>query len=294
MKELPPFPDIVPSKIAESVLYVVEADDIQTEADLQKFILLLYNYPERYVYFFQEKGGTSNLLLERARDRHEILMDDVEFFHFRHPTLAHYYTKIERRDGKYRWEWEKEVVEKGPMFMRIRLQLTEKKKRRLEIEERIAIEKESQSNPTEEILGFKNHIERQAHTDIFVNGNPQENIARALLQAYLSTRSYREVPVRGGRSDILSFSKSGRFLYETKIWRGRNYHEQGLRELHEYILGEGDDRDLAGIFYIIFDPTKGNNARNYLGSHITTLKLGNRDVQIVVIDLALPQPSKKE
>lgn len=147
---------------------------------------------------------------------------------------------------------------------------------------------------TEEAMGFRNYVERQAHKDIFVNGTAQERIGRSLLQAYLNSRSYREVGVRGGQSDILSFSKGGRFLYETKIWRGEEYHKQGLRELEEYILGEGDDADLAGIFYVILDPTKNQSARNFLGDATTTITVANREVQIVVINLVPPTPSKKK
>lgn len=152
----------------------------------------------------------------------------------------------------------------------------------------------SREQALQEVLGFKNLIERQAYKDIFVNGNPRENIARSLLQAYLPSRSYREVPVRRGKSDLLIFSKDGRFLYETKIWRGQDYHEQGLREIEEYILGEGDDENLLGIFYLIFDPTKSQSAREYFGNPVSVVNIAGHDVQVVVIDLAPEQPSKKK
>lgn len=144
-----------------------------------------------------------------------------------------------------------------------------------------------------EIIGFKNLVERQAHKDIFINGNPQENIARALLQAYLTPRSYREVPVRGGQTDLLLMAKNGRFLYETKIWRGPDYYEQGLREIEEYVMGEGDEPGLVGIFYVIFDPTKSHSAREYLGNQFTSAQAYNRQIHVTVIDLAPPQPSRK-
>jgi hypothetical protein len=143
---------------------------------------------------------------------------------------------------------------------------------------------------------FKSLVERQLYKDISVGGKPQENIARALLQAFLKPRSYREVPVRGGQSDLLLFSKNGRFLFETKIWRGAQYYEQGIRELEEYIAGEDDcDEDrLAGIFYLVFDNTKSNRARKYLGSDGVTQIASGRSVEIVVVNLSLPQPSKKD
>jgi hypothetical protein len=191
------------------------------------------------------------------------------------------------------------MVEINPLYDRIReaglhILLDIERLLREEADQNSQNETFSLGQAMEEILGFRNYIERQAHRDVFVNGSPQESIARSLLQAYLQSRSYREVGVRGGQSDILSFSKGGRFLYETKIWRGQEYHDQGLRELEEYILGEGDDPDLMGVFYIIFDPTKNQSAQGFLGDTSTTVTVANRDVQIVVINLVPPTPSKKK
>ncbi len=144
-----------------------------------------------------------------------------------------------------------------------------------------------------EIQRFKLFMERQAFKDVFVDGNPQENIARALLQAFLPSRSYREVKVRGGQSDLLLFSKNGKFLYETKIWRGAEYYAQGLRELEEYVIGEGDDPELRAIFYVIFDPTKSANAQSHIGGVMAVAKVADREINIVVVSLVPPQPSKK-
>ena len=144
-----------------------------------------------------------------------------------------------------------------------------------------------------ELLEFKKLVERQLHRDIMRDGTAQEDIARALLQAFLAPRSYREVPVRGGQTDLLAFDKDGRFLYETKIWRGPEYYHQGLREIGEYILGEDDDGALAGIFYLVFDPTKGGQAAAHLGGAETTVTIHVHAVNVVVICIAPPIPSKK-
>lgn len=141
--------------------------------------------------------------------------------------------------------------------------------------------------------GFKLFVERQAYKDILVDGKAKENIGRALLQAFLLSRSYREVPVRGGQTDILQFVKQGRFLYEPKIWRGSSYYQQGLRELSEYIIGETDDEQLIGIFYVIFDPTKTRRAESHLGGAFSVAVIEGNKVNVVIINLSLPQPSRK-
>lgn len=144
-----------------------------------------------------------------------------------------------------------------------------------------------------EIKRFKSFIERQAYRTIFVEGKPQEDIARTMLQAHLRSRNYREVPVRGGQTDILAFTKQGRLLYETKIWRGPGYHKQGLRELGEYVIGEGDTPDLIGIFYVVLDPTKSGRARAHLGSDFSTVVVCDHYVDVVAIDLSPAKPSEK-
>jgi tetratricopeptide (TPR) repeat protein len=141
---------------------------------------------------------------------------------------------------------------------------------------------------------FRAFVERQAHADLFVGEKPQENIARALLQASLSGRSYREVPVRGGRSDVLFFERDGqRLLIETKIWRGPDYHEQGKRELSEYIEGENDDGKLLGAFYVVFDATDSARAVEHEGSPVTTTRIGNTTLETVIVRVRPPQPSQK-
>jgi hypothetical protein len=145
----------------------------------------------------------------------------------------------------------------------------------------------------EVVKNFKKFVERQASKDIYVNNLPQENIARTLLQGFLTNRSYREVQVRGGQSDILEVDFRGRYLYETKIWRGLKNHEQGIREIEEYIIGEDDDEELKEIFYVVFDPTKNNQASKILGGEITTVEANGRIVKVIVVNIALPKPSKK-
>jgi len=143
-----------------------------------------------------------------------------------------------------------------------------------------------------EMWEFKSLVERQLYKDIFVGGRPQENIGRALLQAFLTSRSYREVPIRGGRSDIITFSKEGRFIYETKIWRGADYFEQGLNELEEYIKGE-DDGNLRGSFYIVFDPTESARLVQYIRGSYCVRTVGKYQINIFAIQTRLPIPSNK-
>jgi len=141
---LPVFPNIIPDKIEIGEFHVIEDSDIQTADDLNELILLIFNHPERSFYYFGKKDGPPNELLENSKCRGEILMNVTEFFYYKHPNNDHDYIKIQRGGGQL--DWENEVVKKGPMFVRIKLELSEKKKRELEVYQKIEIEKKMDTN----------------------------------------------------------------------------------------------------------------------------------------------------
>jgi hypothetical protein len=144
---LPVFPNIIPDKIEIGEFHIIEDTDIQTADDLKELILLMFNYPKRSFYYFGKKDGAPNELLENSKCRGEILMNVTEFFYYKHPQNQRDYIKIKRDGGQS--DWEKEVVKKGPMFLRIKLELSEKKKRELEVYQKIELEKRIDTNPIE-------------------------------------------------------------------------------------------------------------------------------------------------
>jgi hypothetical protein len=140
---------------------------------------------------------------------------------------------------------------------------------------------------------FRSLVERQLYRDLTEDGNPQEKHIRALLQAFFTPRSYREVPVRGGRSDILIHLPQGRVLLETKIWRGESTYAGGLAELSEYIEGENSDRGLLGAFYIVCDPTASHSALTHIGAGHATVLVSSFPVEVYVVNLSPETPSTK-
>jgi len=143
-ERLPVFPNIIPDKMEIGEFHVIEAADIQTANDLNELILLMFNHPERSFYYFGNKDGSPNKLLQNSKCRGEILMNVAEFFYYKHPNNDHDYIKIQRGGGQS--DWGKEVVKKGPMFVRIKLELSEKKKRELEVYQKIEIGKSVDTN----------------------------------------------------------------------------------------------------------------------------------------------------
>jgi len=144
----------------------------------------------------------------------------------------------------------------------------------------------------EDLCGFIYFIERQAFKDIYDHDLPLEKNARSLLQAYLTSRSYREVPVGSGKTDILIFLTSERILIETKIWRGPESYEQGIREISEYYKHENSDGLLKNIYYLLFDPTSAFSSKKYLGIKEKVIVNDLVKINIILIHINPEYPSK--
>jgi hypothetical protein len=137
--DLPVFPDISPSMVKKSASYVIEENDIADENALHELLSLLFDFPERAFYYLHEKGRPLGAWIARARDCHEILLNETEFFYYRHPKFQCDYVRIVPQDA-YPFQWEREAVEKGPMFLRTKLELTPRMRRQMEIEHKIIME----------------------------------------------------------------------------------------------------------------------------------------------------------
>jgi hypothetical protein len=139
--------DILPDKVEVIKYHRFENNDIQSEEALKELISLMFDHPERDFYVFAEKDSKPNTLLMKANKDGEILINEVELFYYRHPRDKHSFVRIPRNGGEF--EWEKELAKQGPMFERVKLELTARMKRQLEVLNKIALEKRSDSFPIE-------------------------------------------------------------------------------------------------------------------------------------------------
>ncbi len=96
---------------------------------------------------------------------------------------------------------------------------------------------------------FRSFAERQLVPDLVKFKS--EDICRGNLQTHLNSlgRTYREVHIGAGRSDILLFLPDTKEIVEAKVWDGQQYHDDGLQELKSYMRGEG----LEHGYYVVFD-----------------------------------------
>ncbi len=173
-QELPVFPNILPSEIVESKFHILEVGDIKTKEDIDELIRLLFTEPEHSFYYFSEKDkGNADSLLIKAKERGDVLMNKSEFFYYKHPTHERDFLKIEVRDGNYQWSWQKEVVEKGPMFVRRELKLSQRKRTELETLQKIVMEENLRK---QQKIQTNNNSESKANDSSQVPENPLQAI----------------------------------------------------------------------------------------------------------------------
>jgi len=138
---IPVFP-FVPDAIKESRFFVIEAGDLKTEAEVANLIQQMWRQPEAdFYYFFGHAGGpTADGAMLAARQRGDILMNESERRYYKHPKFLRDYIRIIPHGDNYSWDWEREVVEKGPEFWRVRLKLSARKRDELDAWRKVQLE----------------------------------------------------------------------------------------------------------------------------------------------------------
>ncbi|GEM_PF-2613065 len=147
-KELPVFP-FKPDKVTETLSHVFECNEFETDVKVNDLMWLMFECPEREFYLFREQSEQLPIKLIKLRDSNLLLMNEVECFYYRHPKPYHNKDFVRVAPHNIEFDWEREVVQKGPEFRRIKLRLTEKAKRDLEISYRSYKEKQAIENPLE-------------------------------------------------------------------------------------------------------------------------------------------------
>ena len=120
---MPVFP-FEPDEIKRSQFRVIEPSDMQSPQDVEALMRLMWQERECAFSYYMPKNGPGSAAMTQARHSGELLMEEMKRRYFRHPRYDRDYVHIPDRNGSYRWPWEKGVVEKGPEYWQVRLQLS--------------------------------------------------------------------------------------------------------------------------------------------------------------------------
>lgn len=131
---------IVPDKIIESTFIVFEYGDFPTEEAAEEFVQLLWEKPETAFYYYFPTNGSAEKSLLNYKKSGIIKMAEVERRYYKHSKFKRNYVHIvEGKDG-YRWEWERETVEKGPEYWQATITLSARTRSELDTRHKIELE----------------------------------------------------------------------------------------------------------------------------------------------------------
>jgi len=139
---------ISPDKIIISAEHIFETDEVRSESNIAQICRWIFNYPERKFYLFLIEGIKENRDLIYHLEKNGILAPTTERYFYKHPS-NHPKDYIRIHPDETEFDWEREIVQKGTKYIRLELNLSERKRRELEIKEKIYAEREADSNPLE-------------------------------------------------------------------------------------------------------------------------------------------------
>ena len=161
--ELPIFPDglpviedtedlptlkVSPDIITISAEHVFETNEVRSSSNIAQICRWIFNYPERKFFLFLIEGIKENREFIYNIEKNGLLAPTTERHFYKHPS-NHPKDFIQIHPNDIEFDWEKDVVQRGPKYIRLELKLSERKRRELEIQEKIDAEREADSNPIE-------------------------------------------------------------------------------------------------------------------------------------------------
>ncbi len=141
------FPKELSTDVKRSFFHVIECDDIESEEDLSHLVRVMFEFSDRKFYLFCLKSQGANSFILNAEQHGVINIKRTELQYYPRPNSDKNYIKIDKPVPI--WEWEKEVRENSPEFIRCTIELSERWRRKLELKEALedTTENKEDENP---------------------------------------------------------------------------------------------------------------------------------------------------
>jgi hypothetical protein len=259
----PIFPDITPSSIKKRMCREIIQGDLSSNDAVQQLILLMFHQPECAFHYYAEYRTLPDAPLKLAEDSGDILVEETVMFYYKHPNFKRDFVHIEVRDGNFQQDWEREVVEKGPMFTRSTIRLSERKRRELDALEKIEIEEKVREQRLKETNIFAKLWHDPVWSKVIavaivaIAGSVGSYFAGWWPASFVDKKQDKHIS-QGGNPQISTRTLHDLFL--TDFTRTHiigeyyfNTNQEGPVYRVEYILWS--DFDTKTIFYSVFLPT---------------------------------------
>lgn len=131
---------------------------------------------------------------------------------------------------------------------------------------------------------YKRKMENGVHKG-FPKGTLEDGL-RGTLQLYIKQETFAEPRSGAGNNDITVPSE--RTVIETKLWKGPEYYNSGIPELHSYLT----NFNYSEGYYIIFDYTKSPNEVIKENGEIFDVLYSGKVIHVIFIKMNATAPSK--
>lgn len=135
--ELPTFP-LEPDSVSVREFVNILSSDLDSEESLQRLVTDLFYRPDVAFQYFHTAGSQDNQFIKAAIDKGDLLTIQYEKFYYKNPKAIKDFFHIPgARSGKFHFDWEHDLVEAGPEYIRRQIKLSEPKRIELEARHRI-------------------------------------------------------------------------------------------------------------------------------------------------------------
>ncbi len=205
----------------------LQDEDITSDEDVQDLLLDIYHRPEVEFYYYQEYGKERNKYLSQACNSGQILMNDFEYYYYKHPNFIRDYVKIQKHNIKF--DWQREVMESTPMFIKTRVLLSKSQERHLSILQAIETEKQINSNTKDysELVVTKLNWDKLSDDEFerliycLISDTPGYENSEWLTQTNAPDRG-RDLSVIRVQEDLLSGTHRSRVIVQCKHWLSKS------------------------------------------------------------------------
>jgi hypothetical protein len=221
-----PILHLIPDKAVCTLFINFQDEDITSDEDVQDLILDIYHRPEVEFYYYQEYEKEINKYLSQACNSGKILMNYFEYFYYKHPNFSDY-VKIQKHNIKF--DWEREVMESTPMFIKTRVLLSKSQEMHLSILQAIETEKQINNSTKDcsELVVTKLNWDKLSDDEFerliycLISDAPGYENPEWLTQTNAPDRG-RDLSVIRVQEDLLSGTHRSRVIVQCKHWLSKS------------------------------------------------------------------------
>jgi hypothetical protein len=141
-EDLPRFP-FMPASVRKTRIWEHENRDFQSEGDITDLLKRMDAFPGDDFFLYCPKDEAINAFVGSAVGANAIRIVETQAYYYPHPKSERDYVRI--HEGSVHWDWQREVLAKGNMFLRHQLKLSEQARRDFEMQQLIAMQKSTPS-----------------------------------------------------------------------------------------------------------------------------------------------------